>query len=69
MDRHLSGLARPGNPPASWQHEERTPSTGPEQTPLIFEFFWADLPHGVPPLVADHDWMIAALLARLEIED
>lgn len=67
--RYFYHLRCPGNPPDSWLHEERTPSTGPEQMPLIFEFFWAALPHAVPPLIADHDWMIPALLKRLSLED
>ena len=56
--RYFYHLSCPGNPSESWQHEERNPSTGPEPMPIIYEFFWATLPHGVPPLIADHDWVI-----------
>lgn len=68
--RYFYHLLCPGNPPDSWQHEELHPSTGPEPIPLIFEFFWAALPHGVPPLVADYDWMIPELLKRhIQVSD
>ncbi len=67
--RYFYHLRCAGNPPDSWQHEELNPSTGPEPMPLIFEFFWASLPHEIPPLVADHNRMIPELLARLALKD
>ncbi len=57
-----------GRPPSMWQHEERDPSDSPERAPLIFEFFWVALPHGVPSLVADHDRMLPQLLGVLQLE-
>ena len=65
--RYFYHLLCPGNPPDNWRHEERNPSTAPEPVPLIFEFFWAELPQGVPPLMADHDKMIPELLRRLAL--
>src|SRR5215471_17967206 len=41
------------DPPETWRHEERDPSDDPKKVPIVFEFFWAPLPHGVPPLIAD----------------
>jgi len=35
--------------------------------PIMFEFFWAPLPDGVPPLIADHDGMLPQLLDVLQI--
>jgi 8-oxo-dGTP diphosphatase len=67
--RYFYHLRCPGDPPDSWRHEERNPSTGPEPVPLIFEFFWVALPHRVPPLIADHDCMIPELMNRLSPTD
>jgi len=57
-----------GNPPATWRHEERDSSDDPKEVPIIFEFFWAPLPHDVPPLIADHGKMLPQLLQRLSLE-
>ena len=56
-----------GNPPATWRHEERDSSDDPKQAPIIFEFFWAPLPHDVPPLIADHGKMLPQLLQRFTL--
>ena len=53
-----------GEPPATWRHEERDPSDGSTE-PIVFEFFWARLPHEVPELVEDHDKLLPQLLASL----
>ena len=63
--RYFYHLRCPVDPPDIWKHEERNPSTGPEPMPLIYEFFWASLPDGIPSLIADHDKMVPELLARL----
>ena len=63
--RHFYHLRCQGNPPDTWQHEERYPSDDPAQTPILFEFFWAALPHAVPPLIADHGIMLPQLFAVL----
>lgn len=54
-----------GEPLATWQHEEDDPSNSPDAQPIIFEFFWAPLPHGVPCLIADHGQMHPQLIERL----
>ena len=61
---HLRCVA---NPPEAWRNVEMTPSDGGEDRPL-FEFFWARLPDGVPPLVADHDLFLSVLIEHLRAE-
>ncbi|HEX9133525.1 MAG TPA: hypothetical protein VF844_14635 [Ktedonobacteraceae bacterium] len=63
--RYFYHLRCEGNPPATWRHEERDSPDDPKELPIIFEFFWAPLPHDVPPLIADHGQMIPQLLKRL----
>ena len=63
--RYFYHLRCEGNPPATWRHEERDSPDNPKEVPIIFEFFWAPLPHDVPPLIADHGQMIPQLLKRL----
>jgi GrpB-like predicted nucleotidyltransferase (UPF0157 family)/8-oxo-dGTP pyrophosphatase MutT (NUDIX family) len=46
-----------GSPPQTWRHAE----TSDGREPIEFEFFWADLPHGVPKLVADYDAYVPQL--------
>ena len=57
-------LACPGNPPAEWRHFETDPSDG-SPGPIPFDFFWAEFPHEVPQLVADHDFMFPQLQESL----
>ncbi|HUS15947.1 MAG TPA: NUDIX domain-containing protein [Chloroflexia bacterium] len=61
--RRFYHLAYPGDPPATWRHWESDPSDG--SAPVPFDFFWAPLPDGVPPLVADHGYALPALLRSL----
>ena len=56
-----------GNPPDTWQHYESDPSDGTPH-PILFEFFWADLPDGVPELSGDHAAMLPELLKRMSAE-
>jgi ADP-ribose pyrophosphatase YjhB (NUDIX family) len=63
--RYFFHLRCAGQPPEQWQHFESDPSDGGKE-PIPFEFSWVDLPDGVPPLVADHDYMISALLRSME---
>jgi 8-oxo-dGTP diphosphatase len=63
--RYFYHLRCEGNPPATWRHEERDSPDDPKEVPIIFEFYWAPLPHDVPPLIADHGQMIPQLLKRL----
>jgi 8-oxo-dGTP pyrophosphatase MutT (NUDIX family) len=58
-----------GYPPRTWQHEERYHSDSSAQKPISFEFFWAPLPHAVPPLIADHGSMLPQLLDILSLEE
>jgi 8-oxo-dGTP pyrophosphatase MutT (NUDIX family) len=62
--RYFYHLRYEGDPPATWLHEERDSSDDPKQVPIIFEFFWAPLPHDIPPLIADHGKMLPQLLKR-----
>lgn len=62
--RHFFHLACGGEPPERWRHAEEDPSEG-EPGPIPFEFFWAVLPDGVPPLAPGHDTLLGILLARL----
>jgi len=66
--RYFYHLRYDGNPADTWRHEEHDPSGGLEPMPIVFEFFWASLPHGLLPLVADHDRMIPELLRRFSLE-
>jgi 8-oxo-dGTP pyrophosphatase MutT (NUDIX family) len=55
------------DPPERWQHYETDLPDG-DAEPILFEFFWARLPHGVPDLIADHGSMIPRLIAHLNLE-
>jgi 8-oxo-dGTP diphosphatase len=63
--RRFYHLRCEGNPPDTWRHEERDSPDDPKEVPIIFEFFWASLPHDIPPLIADHGLLIPQLLKRL----
>ena len=65
--RRFYHLRCEGNPPATWRHEERDSPDDPKLVPIMFEFFWAPLPEGVPPLIADHGQMIPQLLKKLSL--
>jgi ADP-ribose pyrophosphatase YjhB (NUDIX family) len=49
-----------GAPPATWRHEELH-EPGGAADPIVFGFFWVELPDGVPPLIAGHDWFVSRL--------
>ena len=51
-------------PPTTWRHYERDPSDG-SSAPILFEFFWARLPDGIPPQIADHDEQLPRLIELL----
>lgn len=63
--RYFYHLRYQGEPLETWQHEELHPSDGPEEKPILFAFFWAPLPDGVPALIADHDKMLPQLIEVL----
>lgn len=66
--RYFYHLRYQGEPSETWQHGECDPSDGPEENPILFEFFWAPLPEGVPALIADHDRMLRELIKLLQAE-
>lgn len=57
--RRFYQLTFPGTPPETWRHGERHPSEG--DGPSSFDFFWAELPDGVPELTADQGSMLSRL--------
>jgi 8-oxo-dGTP diphosphatase len=62
--RRFYHLRCAGTPPEVWRHVERG-SPGDSGPGYLFELYWADLPHGVPALIAAHDALLPALLKRL----
>jgi ADP-ribose pyrophosphatase YjhB (NUDIX family) len=62
--RHCYHLVFEGEPPNTWRHEERHPSDG-TPGPYTFEFFWVELPDGVPALAPGHEVMLPRLLAAM----
>ncbi len=65
--RYIYHLRCDGNPPETWRHNESDPSEGSAE-PIVFEFFWARLPHDVPELIADHDLLLPKLIEHLRLE-
>ncbi len=51
-------------PPETWTHAESDPSEG-GPAPIYFEFFWARLPNGVPPLSGQQDYCLNKLINQL----
>ncbi len=66
--RHFYHLWCTGEPPTAWQHHENDPSDGSVE-PILFEFFWARLPDGVPNLTADHGSHLPRLIEHLADEE
>jgi 8-oxo-dGTP pyrophosphatase MutT (NUDIX family) len=62
--RYFYHLVCEGDPPDTWQHREQDASDGSADQP--FELFWAQLPRGVPELVAGHDALLPQLQRELE---
>ena len=58
--RHCYQLACEEAPPETWRHDELTPSDG-TPGPYTFEFFWVNLPDGVPQLAEGHEVMVPKL--------
>ncbi|GLV60681.1 DNA mismatch repair protein MutT [Dictyobacter sp. S3.2.2.5] len=63
--RYFYHLIYPKPVQARWRHAEEHPSSHDEQGPILFDFFWATIPHEVPPLIADHGWFLPQLHQRL----
>ena len=61
--RYFFHLRCTESPPRTWRHWEEFPSDGSER--VAFDFFWAPLPNGVPPLIAGHDALLSALIQRM----
>jgi 8-oxo-dGTP diphosphatase len=64
-ERYFFHVLCPGDPPDRWRHFEQDPSEG-EEGPIPFDFFWAPLPDGVPPLIAEQDVMLPRLREALD---
>lgn len=62
--RYFYHLLCSDQPPETWQHYEMYPSEGSKSSHL-FEFFWVDLPNGLPKLVGEQDQMLPQLLKVL----
>jgi 8-oxo-dGTP pyrophosphatase MutT (NUDIX family) len=62
--RHYYHLTIDGEVLETWQHFETDPSEGDEER-ILFELFWADLPDGVPHLIADMGEMLPTLLDEI----
>jgi 8-oxo-dGTP pyrophosphatase MutT (NUDIX family) len=58
--RHCYQLVCDGDRPETWRHDELTPSDG-SPGPITFEFFWVNLPDGVPELATGHEVMVPNL--------
>jgi hypothetical protein len=66
--RYFYHLRYTGNPPECWRHMELYPSEGGQnERDNTFDFFWADLPNGVPELHADHGIMLPILNNNLKL--
>lgn len=58
--RHFFHLAYDGDTPDRWTHFEAKPSNALQEA-IEFEFYWAPLPDGVPPLAGDQGAMLNRL--------
>jgi len=58
-------LRCPGNPPATWHHDE---TSGGTTDPIRFDFFWAALDGDLPNLIALNGAMIYALREMMKSE-
>jgi len=63
--RYFYHLQYHREPVSIWQHEELYHSSEPGLEPIIFEFSWVPLSHGIPALIADHGIMLPRLLEIL----
>ena len=56
--RHFYHVSFLGKAPPTWVHCE---TSGGRSEPIAFEFFWAELPNGVPDLIAGQGELLAGL--------
>ncbi len=61
--RYFFHLRCAETPPPTWRHWEEFPSDGSAR--VAFDFFWAQLPNGVPPLIAGQGACLPTLLAHM----
>jgi len=61
--RHYYHLVCEEDPPETWRHDELFPADG-TPGPITFEFFWVNLPDGVPKLAAGHEVMVGMIDGR-----
>lgn len=66
-DRWFFHLTCDEKTPSQWRHGEGDPSDAPGKV-IPFDCFWADLPDGVPPLIADHDRFLPDLVRALGLD-
>jgi hypothetical protein len=67
--RYFFHLACDGDPPERWRRHEPSASELALDARPLFELFWADLPDGVPPLLADHDRMLRWLVELMGLAE
>jgi ADP-ribose pyrophosphatase YjhB (NUDIX family) len=67
IHRSVYHLRCDGDPPPTWEHYETDPSDG-GPAPILFEFFWARLPDGVPRMVVEQDKLLPRLIELLRAE-
>lgn len=65
--RRFYHVMHQGHPPARWKHFETDPGDGSAE-PILFEFFWAELPDDVPELAPGHDRMLPKLVDRMSVD-
>jgi 8-oxo-dGTP diphosphatase len=53
--------------PATWRHYETQPSEG-DQPSIAFDFYWVDVPVGVPELAAEQGQMLDRLIESMRAE-
>ena len=64
--RRFYHLRCAGTPPEVWRYIEGDPSDSSGAS-YLFELSWAELPNGLPALIAAHDALLPALLKRLAL--
>jgi ADP-ribose pyrophosphatase YjhB (NUDIX family) len=63
--RYYFHLEFHGEAPETWLHDEMDPSDG-SPAPIEFEFFWAELPDGVPEMSGGQGEVLFALVRSVE---
>jgi 8-oxo-dGTP pyrophosphatase MutT (NUDIX family) len=62
--RYFFHLELEGEAPSAWRHYE---TSGGKIPPILFEFFWVPIPHGIPELIAGHGQMLPALFTSIHL--